>query len=162
MTSPIEILAARIAAAMASGRVAKWDHLSRTPSGSVTEVFCKGCGVQIRRLETLRDANRRVYQVSIPTPDYAEMVILFDDAPGAKHVTHVCRPCAEIDWDAATLDAFFLCDVAAWTQRPGAIEDPGLRPMFEMQAHRHATGWRRPLYASESPHLGVDPVEEAS
>lgn len=151
-------LAVRMMEAKASGRVARWDHLRRLPNGTVREVDCKGCGLLIRRLSTFRNAERQVIQVCQPLQAYTEMVYEFTQ--GGKHVTHCCRACAVRPWPLDTLQAFFLCDVAARLDRPGALEDPALVPLFAAQADRIVSGWRRPRHDSESPHRGGDPVAE--
>lgn len=91
--------------------VHKRDFVTYSPEGSVTELYCKVCGVKIAGM-ALRSGP---HINSIPqwkfsrNNFYAEIKIAFDD--GSHHVTNGCKNCLSSNMDPELLAELFDVDM---------------------------------------------------
>jgi hypothetical protein len=125
----MSVLELRIEAALEKPLCVKPDYV-RFEHGSITEVFCKVCGVTIRKMipvdeqpEVQRIGNQTIVRERVALmslPNYREARILCDD--GSAHVTPVCVDCAgKLDQDGIREECYSL-DLQQWG-REGLVSE---------------------------------------
>lgn len=113
----------RVDAALKSAVCLKPDYV-RYEKGNIVEVFCKVCGLTIRKMipsdigqEVTRRGNQTIIRerlVLASLPNYREVLISCDD--GSAHVTCVCQDCAPKLNDPAVREECYACDLGQWSK----------------------------------------------
>lgn len=123
------ILELRVDAAREKPLCTKPEYV-RWERGGIAEVFCKVCGVTIRKMmateqqpEVRRVGNQTIVreQVALSSlANYREARLLCDD--GSAHVTPLCVSCVDKLTDEAHREECYALDLKQWSKE-GAVSD---------------------------------------
>jgi len=75
-------------------------YIDRDGSGNITAVYCKGCGKQIKGINSRG--------LLFPYGNYTEVTIEFDDK--SAHITPVCKKCANVQ-TKEDMEALYISDL---------------------------------------------------